>query len=308
LGERYDKKYCPKCGGVELIKYGSYKQKQLYRCKYCRVVFVLQKSWINKAYKDYCFGKLSLKQLSCKYKKDIRTLQRNFVKLKPNMILPNIKDRHINLVFDGVYFGRGLCYLVFRANGVNIYYKRVGWETITDIAECLKDIEALGYSFKSFTIDGKKGLVEYLQTSYRDVPIQHCQFHQKQIIKQCITGRPKTQCGVELKALTDKLCEHDYDSFSTAYAALKVKWNDYLKERNEGNEFKHRKLRRAFRSIKKNMPRLFTHKTLERLKIPPTTNSCEGYFGQLKSKVRIHSGMRLNNKIKLIETLLNSSL
>jgi hypothetical protein len=107
-----------------------------------------------------------------------------------------------------------------------------------------------------------------------------------------------------LKALTDALCQHDYDSFSAAYAALKQRWNNYLKERNEN---KHRKLRRAFGSLKKNMPRLFIYKAFGSLKIPYTTNSCEGYFGQLKSKVRVHSGQRLNNKIKLIETLLNDN-
>lgn len=197
--------------------------------------------------------------------------------------------------------------MVFRANGQNIYYKRVSWETITNIAQSLKEVEALGYSFKSFTIDGKKGLVEYLQMAYPNVPIQHCQFHQKQTIRQCITSRPKTQCGIELKALTDTLCKHDYDSFSTAYAALKQRWDEYLKERNDSKEFKHRKLRRAFRSLKKNLARLFTYKAFERLKIPSTTNSCEGYFGQLKSKVRVHSGLRLNNKIKLVETLLNGT-
>jgi hypothetical protein len=56
----------------------------------------------------------------------------------------------------------------------------------------------------------------------------------------------------------DKLCEHNYDSFKAAYAALKQRWQEYLKGRNENNEFKHRKIRRAFRSIKKNMTRLFT--------------------------------------------------
>lgn len=259
------------------------------------------------AYKDYSFGRMSLNDIASKYKKGRSTVQRKFKKFGLNNEFVRHAYKHINLVLDGVYFGRGLCYLVFRANGANIYWKRVAWERIAEIAQSLKDIEALGYSFKSFTIDGKKGLVEDLQMAYPSVPIQHCQFHQKQTIRQCVTLHPKTQCGAELKALTDKLCEHDYDSFSAAYAALKQKWQEYLKERNESNGFKHRKLRRAFGSLNKNMPRLFTYKAFERLKIPSTTNSCEGYFGQLKSKVRVHSGMRLNNKIKLIETLLNNT-
>jgi hypothetical protein len=260
----------------------------------------LERSWVEKAYKDYSFGKMSLKELSQKYKKHPITIWRNFAKQKEQKTLTPLGNKEINLIFDGVYFGRGLCYLVFRTNVQNIYYKRVGWETVAEIAQSLKELEALGYIFKSFTIDGKKGLVEYLQREYSNTPIQHCQFHQKQTLRQCITGKPKTQCGIELKMLTDKLCSQDYDGFSAAYAALKQRWAKYLKERNENKKFKHRKLRRAFRSLNKNMPRLFTHKAFKRLKIPATTNSCEGYFGQLKSKIRIHSGLKLSNKIKLI--------
>lgn len=245
--------------------------------------------------------------MAIKYKKDIRTIQRNFEKQRYKNFVPDLIDKHINLVFDAVYFGRSLCYLVFRANGQTIYYKRVPWETLSEIAQSLKEIEALGYSFKSFTIDGKKGLKEYLQSVYPKAPVQYCQFHQKQTIRQCITLHPKTECGQELKLLTDRLCEHDYDSFIAAYAALKQRWAEYLKERNENKEFKHRKLRRAFRSLKTNMPNLFTYKHFENLKIPSTTNSCEGYFGQLKNKVRVHSGLKLNNKIKLIETLLKGT-
>jgi hypothetical protein len=237
---------------------------------------------------------MDLKSVAQKYKKDVSIVWRNFKNIEPETVTKELAYKHITLVFDGVYFGRGLCYLVFRANGQNIYYKRVGWETVTEIAQCLKELEAKGYSFKSFTIDGKQGLVEYLQRAYPNVATQHCLFHQKQTIRQCITLRPKTQCGQELKALTDSLCKNDYDSFSVEYAALKHRWNDYLKERNESKEFKHRKLRRAFGSLKKNMPRLFTYKAFESLKIPCTTNICEGYFGQLKSKVRVHSGQRLN--------------
>jgi hypothetical protein len=267
----------------------------------------LQKSWVESAYKDYSFGRMDLKSIAEKYNKNIVTVWRNFKKVAPYEKSVEAKAKHINLVFDAVYFGRRICYLVFRSNGHNLYYKRVAWETIAEIAQCLKELETLGYSFKSFTIDGKKGLIQHLQSTYPNVPIQYCQFHQKQTIRQCITLHPKTQCGQELKVLTDKLCEHDYDSFNAAYAALKQRWEEYLKERNDSKEFKHRKLRRAFFSLKRNMRYLFTYKHFERLKIPSTTNSCEGYFGQLKSKVRVHSGLKLNNKIKLIETLLNGT-
>jgi len=169
----------------------------------------LEKGWIEAAYRDYSFGRLSLDDVAIKYKKGRRTIQRGFAKLPIRQDIVVNEERHINIVFDGVYFGRGLCYLVFRANGHNIYYKRVGWETVYEIVGCLKEIEGLGYIYKSFTIDGRKGLKEYLQKAYPDVPVQYCQFHQKQTIRQCITLNPKTECGNELKELVEGLGGYD---------------------------------------------------------------------------------------------------
>jgi hypothetical protein len=61
---------------------------------------------------------------------EVVAVQRAFDKLRLNYCLEPLVDKHINLCFDGTYFGRGLCYLVYRANVQNIYYKRVHWETI----------------------------------------------------------------------------------------------------------------------------------------------------------------------------------
>jgi hypothetical protein len=47
-------------------------------------------------------------------------------------------------------------------------------------------------------------------------------------MRQCITLNPKAECGRELKALTDKPCEYDYDSFSAVYATLKQRWGSRL--------------------------------------------------------------------------------
>jgi hypothetical protein len=78
---------------------------------------------------------------------------------------------------------------------------------------------------------------------------------------------------------------YDCDSFNRAYAGLKYKWDIFLKERNEHNEYKHSRLSGASFSLKKNMLYLFTYKAFKDLEIPNTTNSCDKYFTLFKKRI-----------------------
>jgi hypothetical protein len=66
-------------------------------------------------------------------------------------------------------------------------------------------------------------------------------------------------------------------------------------------------LRRAFFSLKRHMPYLFTYKAFEELKIPNTTNSCDGYFRHLKGKINRHCGLTKIRKTKLTGFILKNS-
>ena len=68
----------------------------------------------------------------------------------------------------------------------------------------------------------------------------------------------------------------------------------------------HRRIRRAIRSLKRNLPYLFTYREEQQkeLNIPNTTNTYEGYFKHLKSRVGSHPGLKRNCKQKLIERIL----
>ena len=83
------------------------------------------------------------------------------------------------------------------------------------------------------------------------------------------------------------------------------KYEDFLKERNEQGQFKHRQLRSAFRSLKTNLPYLFTYKKFPALHIPNTTNSCDGSFAHWKQKIKIHRGLRKHRRNKMINYLLS---
>ena len=244
----------------------------------------------------------TIEEIVAKYGKSFETVRRNFDKLPICNIFQDSSPKSINLIFDGVYFGRSLCYIVCRAGGKTIYYRECP-ETIENIGIVLDELESMGYEFRSVTVDGRKGVKEYLKWRYPNVPLQHCVFHQKAAIKRYLTASPKTECGQCLKMLMEKLTDMDMASFDTELKALKERFADFLRERNENGRFVHRRLRSAFRSITENLPDLFTWKENPGLNIPNTTNSCEGYFRQIKSKIRVHPGLKKERLKKVIARL-----
>ena len=98
----------------------------------------------------------------------------------------------------------------------------------------------------------------------------------------------------------------DCVDFEYELLLLKAKYSSFLKERNENNRFSHSRLRSAFRSLKTNLPYLFTCKKYPDLNIPNTTNTCEGSFAHWKSKVKIHRGLSRKRKEKMIEKLIEN--
>ena len=94
------------------------------------------------------------------------------------------------------------------------------------------------------------------------------------------------------------------DIFQSLVETAHEKYSDFLKERNENKQFKHKQLRSAFRSLKTNMPYLFTYKNFPELNIPNTTNSCDGSFAHWKQKLKIHRGLTKPRRNKMIDFLL----
>lgn len=213
--------------------------------------------------------------------------------------------KKIGLVFDGVYFGEDFVVLVFRSLGTNLHWLFRESEKIAYYEEALNELSRK-YKFLSFTIDGRQGIVQLLEKLFPETPIQLCQFHQVKTVLKYTTRKPKTECGKELKELILELKSSSKAEFMSKYSQLRTKYAEFLKERNETGEFKHKRLRSAFQSIKRNLPYLFTFEDFPNLKIEKTTNSCDGYFSQLKSKVRLHSGINTRRKIQMINKLLSS--
>lgn len=210
-----------------------------------------------------------------------------------------------NLVFDASHFKRKFCLFLFRSGETNIHYDVQKSEKIEHYEQALKEIR-LKHKVLSFTIDGRRGVIQLLGKMFPNVPIQLCQFHLIMNIQRCTTKRPKTECGKELRKLISILKVSTEEDFTGKYNQLKEKYKEYLKERNEVGKFKHKRLRSAFNAIKNQLPYIFTFEKFPQLEIEKTTNSCDGYFSHLKGKVNIHRGISTRRKIQMIIKLLSS--
>lgn len=198
--------------------------------------------------------------------------------------------------------------MVFRGEKKNIYWREIISENKQVVLDSLKTLDAICIKgYLSFTIDGKPGIRHLLEQEYLNIPIQYCLFHQKATIRRYNTLRPKTECGKAMNNLIKRLSSCFEIEFTTVFKVLKIIFHNFLKERNEKNEFKHKRIRSAFNSLNRNIPWLFTYQNYPHLKIPHTTNSCDGSFAHWKEKVGLHHGLRKDRRYKMIASFLSEN-
>jgi len=169
----------------------------------------------------------------------------------------------------------------------------------------VNELISKGYKVIAIVSDGRKGLIQ----SFGTIPVQMCQFHQVAIIRRYITKNPKRPASIELKELVSMMKLTDKESFEGALNDWFTKWQDFLNERTTNIEtsrsyYTHKRLRSAYRSLKNNLPWLFTWYDYIELNIPNTTNAIDGHFADLKNKLRNHNGLSLNRKMKFIDAFL----
>ncbi len=213
------------------------------------------------------------------------------------------------MIADCTFFGRGYGFIIFRAAELkkNIYINSLMLETIYEYQKARIHVEKMGFKFKAIVLDGRRGV----RNLFSDIPVQMCHFHQKQIIQRYLTLRPKLEASIESKAITDTLTTTTEKLFTEKFFAWCSKWDSFLKERTVNPitkqwSYTHKRVRSARRSLKNNLPFLFTYLKYPELNIPNTTNASEGSFSWLKQKVGIHRGMTRVNRAKIIEYILNN--
>ena len=211
------------------------------------------------------------------------------------------------MVADATFFGRGYGILVFRCPNTkcNIYLKEISTEKISDYLRAKLFLEQKGFKLEAVVIDGKRGLFK----AFGDTPVQMCHFHQLAITRRYLTSRPKLESAIELRAIALTLTVSNEKSFTSLLNIWYEKWEVFLKEKTyslDGKHWQHthKRVRSAYRSLKTNLPYLFTYQNYPNLKIPNTTNSLDGFFNKLKSLLNIHRGLTPKRRLKLIREIL----
>ncbi|HNP34187.1 MAG TPA: hypothetical protein PKN96_12920, partial [Flavobacterium sp.] len=207
------------------------------------------------------------------------------------------------------YWGRNFGVMLFKdsitkENLLKFYVKT---ETNAKYMEGIEVLKQQGFVINAIVCDGRKGLIQ----SFGNTPVQMCQFHQASIIRRYLTKKPKLRAAQELLFVVDLMKQTDKESFEGALDLWFEKWKDFLNERTINPETKksfytHKRLRSAYRSLKNNLPWLFTWYEFIELNIPNTTNAIDGHFADLKNKLRNHNGLNLKRKMKFIDEFLKA--
>ena len=240
-------------------------------------------------------------QLATKYDCSVKTIQRkiDLVKIQRQTTFTSL----VNVLMDTTYFGRKFGVMVFKDSitGQILFKQYVKQETNKLYLSGIEEITRRGIKIQAIICDGRKGLLQL----FEGIPIQMCNFHQVAIIRRYLTKNPKMQASKDLWMHVLLLTRTDKESFEGGLNDWHTKWKDFLNERKldaQGkNRYVHKRLRSAYRSLKTNLPWLFTWYDNMPLNIPNTTNAIDGHFADLKNKLRNHNGLSTARKMKFID-------
>lgn len=309
-------KSCPYCYCINVNKHGRNRGRQRYQCRDCQTTWsgtTRPQRLRRKLWKQYAHDSRTIQQLSEAYDKTTGFIRRELARYEVCDVLQ--RPRAVTVVMDVTYFGSwGLLVVIDpyanTACGENLvlYWAVIeGTERTKDYDIATDTIEAMGYAIHAAVIDGRRGVRQMLEA--KGMPVQQCQFHQLQTITQCLTKRPKLVQNQELRSIALTLARTTKTRFIAELDAWHDKHAEWLKERYSDPHtgrlrYQHARTRRAYFSLRRNLPYLFTHrdKSLadQGIRIPNTTNDLDGRFAVWKSKLRAHRGCTKPRKIKIL--------
>ena len=158
------------------------------------------------------------------------------------------------------------------------------------------------------TIDGKRGVAKAFGT----IPRQMCHFNQVAIVKRYLICKPKLEASIELLKLCRRIPTSIQNRFADALSQWHGKYGAFLHEKTINPTTgklspTYAKRASAYRSLTRNLPYLFTYKNYKEFAIPNTTSSLDGgVFSHLKKLIKLHQGLALKRKVKLIDEQLDN--
>jgi len=119
--------------------------------------------------------------------------------------------------------------------------------------------------------------------------------------------RPKLQASKDLKKIVSKLTQTAEKNFTKKVDDWYETYQKFLEEKSVSSttgelHYTHPRIRAAYRSLRTNLPYLFTYKNHKNLNIQNTTNSLEGgVFSHMKNMISLHRGLSKSMKLNLVD-------
>lgn len=307
-------KSCPQFNCTNVIRNGVWHGRQRYLCRDCGC------SWQNstrpqrftkRLWKEYAFERRTISQLMEQYGRSKNWVQSRLDSYEAGDI--PMRSRPVTIIMDVTYFGSWgvLVGLDPYANTGRdeypvVYYRFIeSTEKTADYEACVDELQAQCFTIQAAVIDGRRGVRQMLER--KAIPVQQCQFHQLQTITQCLTRNPKLAPNKELRDIALNLTKTTQRGLTAALDLWHEEYGEWLKERDKDTkQYVHRRTRRAYFSLRRNMPYLFTCKNQELaakgIQVPNTTNALDGRFGVWKTKLQTHRGCSKERKTKILRS------
>lgn len=280
----------------------------MYKCKDCGRQFRGgERRDKSQVITDYIEGKQTREQLAAKYGVSSKTIGRDLEGMR--YVQKISKDRQVVIQMDTTYWGRGFGLMAIKdaLRKKVLWRKYVTHETIADYMEGVQWLRGKGFRIYGVVIDGMRGLAQAL----RPYPVQLCQFHQMLTVRHYLTQEPDLDASRELLELVNRITRMDKESFVREFGEWYDKHKDVVDERVHDRRIKRKtppymrpRLRSAYLSVKRNMPLLWTFQDFPNIGLPNTNNGLEGIFSDIKTKLRVHSGLSREHRKKLIDEYL----
>ena len=122
--------------------------------------------------------------------------------------------------------------------------------------------------------------------------------------------RPKLEASKDLKKIVSKLTQTTEKNFTQKLDEWYKEYQSFLDEKSLSSttgklHYTHPRTRAAYRSLRTNLPYLFTYKKYKHLSMQNTTNSLDGgVFSPMKKLHKIHNGFSKSLKLKMVDDYL----
>ncbi len=248
---------------------------QRFHCRDCGKLFQSSRRNAGKnesLWHEYVDGKQTLTQLATKHGRSHVTIRKRLdtIALPEQVLAPTPSV----FIADTTFWGRSYGVCVFRSHTLkrNAWWHDVESERMAHYRYGRAILEERGWKFLAAVVDGRRGFLPV----FHDIPVQICQFHQMKQVTKYLTRRPKTDAGKELRELTLTLTDVDEKTFVEALTAWHTKWGDFIEEKTIDTfitgktkwYYTHKNVRSAYRSLKTNLPYLFTCYEISRTQHP----------------------------------------